>query len=52
MPTGYEVSMYRDISVAAQELGYIAKHLERVADEIKQLRELFELVASNMPAQS
>lgn len=43
MPTGYEVEMYRDISTAA-------KQLERIADELKELRELIQLVASNIPA--
>lgn len=50
MATDYEVGMYRDISMAAKQLAVISTDLERVADELKQLRELLQLVANNIPA--
>jgi Mg2+ and Co2+ transporter CorA len=50
MTTGYEVAMYRDISMSAKQLAIISTDLERMADELKQLRELIQRIASNIPA--
>ena len=42
MATGYEVKMYADISRAARAL-------EQIARELEAMRQLAELVASNVP---
>lgn len=43
MPTGYEVRMYEDVTL-------IREAMQKIATELKTLRELAELVAKNVPA--